>query len=136
MDTDIRWKQRFSNYTNALQRLHEAVLLSNQRELTYLEKQGVIQAFEFTFELSWKVLKDFLLFHGSDDTLYGSRDTFKKAFELGIIQDGDTWMKMIKSRNLTSHIYDEKVIDEIVILIQKHYFTRFHDLQKRLEQEL
>lgn len=136
MDTDIRWKQRFSNYTNALQRLHEAVLLSNQRELTYLEKQGFIQAFEFTFELSWKVLKDFLLFHGSDDTLYGSRDTFKKAFELGIIQDGDTWMKMIKSRNLTSHIYDEKVIDEIVILIQEHYFTRFHDLQKRLEQEL
>ncbi len=136
MDTDIRWKQRFSNYTNALQRLHEAVLLSNQRELTYLEKQGVIQAFEFTFELSWKVLKDFLLFHGSYDTLYGSRDTFKKAFELGIIQDGDTWMKMIKSRNLTSHIYDEKVIDEIVMLIQEHYFTRFHDLQKRLEQEL
>ena len=136
MDADIRWKQRFSNYTNALQRLHEAVLLSNQRELTYLEKQGFIQAFKFTFELSWKVLKDFLLFHGSDDNLYGSRDTFKKAFELGIIQDGDIWMKMIKSRNLTSHIYDEKVIDEIVTLIQEDYFTHFNDLQKRLEQEL
>lgn len=136
MDADIRWKQRFSNYTNALQRLYEAVLLSNQRELTYLEKQGFIQAFEFTFELSLKVLKDFLLFHGSDDTLYGSRDTFKKVFELGIIQDGDIWMKMIKSRNLTSHIYDEKVIDEIVTLIQEDYFTHFNDLQKRLEQEL
>ena len=136
MHEDIRWIQRFSNYKKALQRLEEAVTLSRQRELSYLEKQGFIQAFEFTFELSWKVLKDFLLFHGSDDTLYGSRDTFKKAFALDIIEDGEIWMKMIKSRNLTSHIYDEKVIDEIIVLIREDYFDCFTALQKRLEREL
>ena len=132
---DIRWKQRFSNYQKAFLRLEEAVRLSQNRELSYLEKQGFIQAFEFTFELSWKTLKDFLLFHGNATDLYGSRDVFRQAFSLGIISDGEVWMKMIKSRNLTSHIYDEKVIDEIITLIRKSYFDRFSELRQRLTKE-
>ena len=132
---DIRWKQRFSNYQKALLRLEEAVRLSQSRELSYLEKQGFIQAFEFTFELSWKTLKDFLLFHGSGADLYGSRDVFRQAFSLGIISDGEVWMQMIKSRNLTSHIYDEKVIDEIIILIRDTYFDKFSELRQRLLKE-
>jgi nucleotidyltransferase substrate binding protein (TIGR01987 family) len=133
---DIRWKQRFSNYQKALQRLNEAVVLSRSRELSYLEKQGFIQAFEFTFELSWKVMKDFLEYKGVDQPLYGSRDAIKKAFSLGIIHDGETWMKMIKSRNLTSHIYDEKVIDEIISAIEKTYMERFSQLYDLLAKEL
>lgn len=135
MMQDIRWKQRFSNYQKALLRLEEAVMLSQTRELSYLEKQGFVQAFEFTFELSWKTLKDFLLFHGNGTDLYGSRDVFRQAFSLGIISDGEVWMQMIKSRNLTSHIYDEKVIDEIITLIRDSYFDRFAELQKRLAKE-
>ncbi len=132
---DIRWKQRFSNYQKAFLRLEEAVRLSQNRELSYLEKQGFIQAFEFTFELSWKTLKDFLLFHGNATDLYGSRDVFRQAFSLGIISDGEVWMQMIKSRNLTSHIYDEKVIDEIITLIRETYFDRFSELHQRLTKE-
>lgn len=133
---DIRWKQRFANYTKALQRLDEAVTLLGKRELSYLEKQGLIQAFEFTFELSWKVLKDFLTYHGTDQPIYGSRDAIKAAFALGLINDGEIWMKMIQSRNLTSHIYDEKVIDEIISLVEKRYIQQFVQLQKILEKQL
>ena len=133
---DIRWKQRFANYTKALQRLDEAVILLGKRELSYLEKQGLIQAFEFTFELSWKVLKDFLTYHGADQPIYGSRDAIKAAFALGLVNDGEIWMKMIQSRNLTSHIYDEKVIDEIISLVEKRYIQQFVQLQKILENQL
>ena len=133
---DIRWKQRFSNYQKALSRLEEAVLLSRTRDLSYLEKQGFIQAFEFTFELSWKMLKDFLQYRGNNEAIYGSRDALTQAFGLGLVEDGEVWMQMIKSRNLTSHIYDEKVIDEIIALIKEAYFDRFVALQKRLKEEL
>ncbi len=133
---DIRWKQRFTNYTKALNRLDEAVVLLQTRPLSYLEKQGLIQAFEFTFELSWKVLKDFLSYQGTDQPLYGSRDTIKTAFNVGLIDEGESWLKMLKSRNLTSHIYDEQVIDDIIREIETKYLTLFTDLQKKLDAKV
>ncbi len=136
MAEDIRWKQRFQNYKKALDRLIDAVTVLKTRELSYLEKQGFVQAFEFTFDLSWKVLKDFLLFQGNCEQLYGSRDSIKKAYSLGLISSGDIWLEMIKSRNLTSHIYDEKVIDEIIELVFSQYVDKFIELRERLEQEL
>ena len=101
---DIHWVQRFSNYQKALNQLKEAVDLMETRDLSNLEKQGMIQVFEYTHELAWKTLNDFLKSRGNTE-IYGSKDATREAFQLGLIEDGELWMKMIQSRNLTSHVY-------------------------------
>lgn len=128
---DIRWIQRFNNYKNALHQLEEAMVLMDQRVLTRLEKQGTIQAFEFTHELAWKTLKDFLQSRGYQD-LFGSKDVTREAFKLELIEDGQSWMDMIKSRNLTSHTYDESTADEILEVVKNIYFKLFKSLEDRL----
>ncbi len=130
---DIRWIQRFNNYKKALKQLQDAVELMKERELSILEKQGVIQAFEYTHELAWKTLKDFLEDRGNTD-IYGSRDATKKAFSLGLLEDGETWMQMIKSRNLTSHTYDESTADGIISLVKDLYFDQFEKLKIKMEE--
>jgi len=134
---DVRWKQRFSNYRKALQQLKEAVDLKKTRPLSNLEKQGMIQAFEYTHELAWKTLRDFLKSRGNIQ-IYGSRDATREAFQLGLLKDGELWMKMIQSRNLTSHIYDESTAEEMIKLISDSYYEAFnqllikmHDIQKQ-----
>lgn len=130
---DIRWVQRFSNYKKAFSQIQEAVELMAIRDLTALEKQGLIQAFEYTHELAWKTLKDFLENRGNTD-IYGSRDAVRQAFALGLIEDGETWMQMIKSRNLTSHTYDESTADSIITIIKDLYFEQFKKLKIKMEQ--
>ncbi|WP_448215744.1 nucleotidyltransferase substrate binding protein [Endozoicomonas sp. 2B-B] len=128
---DIRWLQRFENYQAALEALKEAVTLSEQRPLSRLEQQGLIQGFEFTHELAWKTLKDFLGYRGIQDVT-GSRDAVRVAFREGIIINGELWMEMLKSRNLTSHTYREEVANEIAVKILKQYFDAFCELRKAL----
>ena len=99
---DIRWIQRFHNYQKALSQLQAGIELLRERELTNLEKQGLIHAFEFTHELAWKTLKDFLLHRGNPE-IYGSRDATREAFKANLIEAGQIWMEMIESRNITSH---------------------------------
>ncbi|AKL93668.1 nucleotidyltransferase substrate binding protein [Clostridium aceticum] len=130
---DTRWIQRFNNYKKALKQLEEAVELMEKRELTNLEKQGVIQAFEYTHELAWKTLKDFLENRGNTN-IYGSRDATKEAFALGLIENGEAWMQMIKSRNITSHTYDEGTADEIIALIKNSYFDAFEELRIKMNE--
>ena len=130
---DVRWIQRFNNYKKALKQLQDAVNLMEERELSILEKQGFIQAFEYTHELAWKTLKDFLQNRGNTD-IYGSRDATKKAFALGLIDDGEIWMQMIKSRNLTSHTYDENTADEIIGIVKDLYCVQFEKLKLKLEE--
>jgi len=133
MNRDIRWLQRFSNYTKALEQLREAVNLTQTRPLSKLEKQGLIQCFEYTHELAWKTLKDLLEIHGVSD-LFGFKDATREAFKLGLLAEGDTWMDMIKSRNQTSHLYDEKLVEEITNLILKTYFSEFDFLKNKLDE--
>lgn len=128
---DIRWIQRFNNYKKALTQIQEAVELMKERQLSRLEKQGLIQAFEYTHELAWKTLKDFLENRGNTD-IYGSRDATKEAFRLGLIDNGEVWMQMIKSRNLTSHTYDENIADDIIALIKDLYFEEFQKLRTKM----
>jgi len=118
---DIRWKQRLNNFCLAFTQLENAVNLSNQRKLSDLEKQGLIQAFEFTHELAWNVMKDYFDYQGNADLITGSRDATKEAFQKGLIQSGDDWMEMIKSRNKTSHTYNLNVANDIVEKIHKSY---------------
>jgi len=135
MDKDIRWQQRFSNYKKALKQLENAVTISKERSLTVLEQQGLIQAFEYTHELAWKTLKDFLYEQGHQN-IYGSKDTSRMAFNLGMIEDGEIWMDMIKSRNLSSHTYNEDTTEEITEKIIDHYFNAFKDLEQHLNKLL
>ncbi len=97
-DQAIRWIQRFNHFSKAFAQLKEAVELSKQRELSKLEEQGLIQAFEYTHELAWKVLRDFLEERGVQK-IYGSKDATREAFKAGLIENGEVWMKMIESRN-------------------------------------
>lgn len=130
---DVRWMQRFNNYKKALKQLQEAVELMEERELTRLEKQGFIQAFEYTHELAWKTLKDFLENRGNTG-IYGSRDAIKEAFKLGMIKNGEIWMQMIKSRNQTSHTYDESTADDIITVIKDMYYEEFINLKVKMNQ--
>ncbi len=128
---DIRWIQRANNFDKAFSQLQAAVALAQQRPLSELETQGVIQGFEYTHELAWKALKDFLEERGVQN-LYGSRDTTRAAFRTGLIENGEIWMEMIQSRNATSHTYDEATAAQIVAAILEPYFAEFQALQIRL----
>jgi nucleotidyltransferase substrate binding protein (TIGR01987 family) len=130
---DIRWIQRFNHFNKAFSQLKEAVELAQQRKLSKLEEQGLIQAFEFTHELAWNTLKDFLESRGVRD-LYGSKDATRAAFRTGLIENGEVWMDMTNSRNLTSHTYDETTAAKIVSAIIHTYFTEFEAFQTRLEK--
>lgn len=130
---DIRWIQRFDNYSRALIQLINAVELAKSRELSELEEQGLIQAFEFTHELAWKTMKDFLNHKGNNE-IYGSKDVVREAFKFGLIDEGEIWMDMIKNRNRTSHTYNEKVAEEIIKAILEDYFIEFKKLQNTLTE--
>jgi nucleotidyltransferase substrate binding protein (TIGR01987 family) len=131
MDMDIRWKQRFANYQKALGQLNSAVTLSKQRPLSELEAQGLIQAFEFTHELAWNVMKDYLIYQGYD-MITGSRDAIRLAFQVGLITDGDGWMETIASRNKTSHTYDAATADALLRAITECYHGLFNSFETRM----
>ena len=131
MIQDIRWQQRHMNYQRALATLTAAVEHSRQRPLSELEQLGLIQSFEFTHELAWNCLKDFLQYQGEQD-IYGSRDATRKAFAVGLIEAGEVWMDMIGSRNRSSHTYNKAIADAIVADIIERYHRQFCLLDQRL----
>ncbi len=124
----VRWKQRFQNFEKAFQQLTEAV--ERFSELTDLEKEGMIQRFEFTFELSWKTLKDFLESQNVEAKF--PRDVIKEAFHYEIIENGEVWLEMLEIRNLMSHTYDEETFKRTA----NEIFNRFYIEISRLYQYL
>lgn len=131
-DPDVRWQQRFQNFQKALQQLSKAVDLSQQRDLSELEKQGLIQAFEFTHELTWNVMRDYFAYQGNT-SIMGSRDAVREAFQKSLVTDGEGWMEMIQSRNQTSHTYNQAVADEIVGKVITLYHDLFLAFEKRMQ---
>lgn len=129
---DIRWQQRFENFRKALDQLLRAYDLHKQRSLSDLERQGMIQAFEFTHELAWNVLKDYIEYRGGQ-TLIGSKDTTREAFQKNLITDGNAWMEMIRHRNLTSHTYNESTSQLIIQNIIQLYVPCFKQLSEKME---
>jgi nucleotidyltransferase substrate binding protein (TIGR01987 family) len=134
MTQDIRWKQRFENFQRAFKQLSLAMDLKAQRPLSDLEQQGLIQGFEFTHELAWNVLKDYLEMEGIQG-LIGSRSTAREAFKRGLVIDGEVWMDMIEKRNLSSHTYNQTVALTIVESIAERYYPAFCELQQRFAKE-
>lgn len=127
-EPDIRWVQRFNHFTRALRQLEKFIA---KGELNELEEQGLIQAFEYTFELSWNVIKDYFESQGETGIL-GSRDAFRLAFRRGLIENGDVWMSMIRSRALTSHAYNEEIARQVASAIVSQYFPEFIKLHATL----
>ena len=128
---DVRWHQQLANYSRALVRLQNAVTLSHSRELSELEQQGLIQAFECTHELAWKVMKDYLRSLGMSE-LMASRDSTRAAFAAELIIDGEAWMNMILSRNLSSHTYNLDIAANLVSKIVSIYASLFGEFEKKM----
>jgi len=129
---DIRWQQRFANYCRALEELET---FFQPPALNQREQQGLIKAFEYTFELAWNTLRDLLRSQG-DASLLGSRDTLREAYRLGLIGNGEAWMLMIQDRNLTSHTYNRSTADAISKSITITYLACFQELRQRLQRRL
>jgi nucleotidyltransferase substrate binding protein (TIGR01987 family) len=129
MQNDIRWKQRFYNYQKALSQLTKFI---EKGELSELEEQGIIKAFEYTYELAWKVIKDYYEEQG-EVSIQGSRDALRLAFQRGLITDGDNWMNMIKSRIASVHTYNLEVAQQINQDIHDIYFQLFIELKEKME---
>jgi nucleotidyltransferase substrate binding protein (TIGR01987 family) len=130
--TDIRWQQRLDNYGRALKQLQSAVDLAATRELSDLEQQGMIQAFEFTHELAWNVMKDYFFYQGASQ-ITGSRDATRQAFAAGLVEDGNAWMEMIQSRNQSSHTYNKATALALVDRITQRYAALFQAFESRME---
>ena len=138
MKEDIRWKQRYDNFQKAFLELEEAVLLSQKRPLSKLENQGLIQGFEYTHELAWNMIKDYLEDQGIFG-LIGSKSTVREAFKLGLLKEGEIWMDMIQSRNQTTHTYSTTLAEQVVSDIIHKYFYQFKEViaefKKRYDTE-
>ena len=130
MSTDIRWKQRFSNYDKAFGELSAAVARGSYDRLS---QAGLIQMFELTFELAWKTLKDKLEYDGLKAN--SPRDTLKIAFQNGAIQNGELWIEALDNRNPPAHTYDEAKSNEAKDLIRGKYFSLLKDLHEYLKKE-
>lgn len=132
MEQDIRWKQRFHNFIEALTQLEEAVKLQNPNDL---EKEGTIQRFEFTHELAWKLMKDFLEYEGITGII-GSRSATREAFNKELISNGEVWMKMIETRNRTVHTYLEEILKTEYRNIVEDYYPVLELFRQKMKSFL
>ncbi|KAA3617769.1 MAG: nucleotidyltransferase [Calditrichaeota bacterium] len=130
-DKDIRWEQRFSNYQKAVNKISEVVEKLKLEELTELEVEGLIQRFEYTYELAWKTLQD-LFKHQEYIGITGPGPVLDQAFKDGLIEDAEGWRRLKKSRELTSHTYDSRTAEAIAEEVVENYYLLF----KRLEDNL
>lgn len=127
-EQDIRWQQRFVNYQKALAQLQRFVAV---QPLNEMEQQGLVKAFEYTHELAWKVMKDYLEYEGATH-LFGSRTVLKAAFAAGLIDQNEAWVKSIEHRNLAAHTYNEQIAMDIISEIKKTYLHLFETLAQTM----
>lgn len=130
-DNDVRWKQRFQNFESTLKHLKEALDI---KDPDIIQRAGMIQFFEMSFELSWNMIKDYLEEQGFTD-VKSPRESIKKAFETGLITDGHGWLKMMEDRNLTSHAYEEETAKEIEKVIRNNHYKLLKELQSEFTQK-
>ena len=133
---DIRWKQRFANYKRAHNRLKNAVAFfertTNGDSDEYIAMEALIKCFEFTFELAWQTMKDFVSYQGYGKKTNGSRDSIRGALQFDLIENGECWMDMIDDRNRATHAYDEADARSLVGRIVEFYYGEF----KKFEEEM
>lgn len=135
MEKDIRWKQRFDNFENAILLLQEVPAL-DLKDLSRLEKEGIIQRFEFTLELGWKTLKDKMEFDGVVFEKISPKMVAKVAYNSKYIEDAELWIRMINDRNLLSHTYDFDKFEKIILAVQQYYTPLLSDLYESLKKDV
>ena len=135
MNEEIRWHYRFRNFSRAFSLLSRA-LEGEIEELNDLEKEGVIQRFEYTFQLSWNTLKDHLEHDGVVMQSVTPRSVIRTAAAAGMITDGQTWIQMLEDRRNTSHLYNIEMLDNVVGNIRDNYLTVLEALHQRLSMEM
>jgi nucleotidyltransferase substrate binding protein (TIGR01987 family) len=133
MRSAVRWKQRFENFERAFLLLKEA-FEKDIGLMSDLEKEGVVQRFEYTFELAWKTLKDYLAYSGVAFDQVTPRSVIKQAFAARIIEDGQAWIDMLEQRNLMAHTYDKETFDAVVRSISQRYFVALEQVFTWLKQ--
>lgn len=126
-----RWRYRLASFSRAYSRLREA-LEGDVEALSPLELEGLVQRFEYTFELGWKLLKDRLQYDGALLPTVTPRAVVRAAYQARLIEDGDAWMDMLTDRNRTSHMYDEDVISDLVESIRDRHLTLFSRLHEQV----
>ena len=134
MSEDIRWKQRFENYSRAYNQLDRAVKAHADQPDNDLIQMALVKAFEMTFELAWKTMKDYLRFNGIDVKL--PREVIKQAFANDVIIDGQLWIDMLENRNVMAHVYDEARAEETVELICLNYLPALEQLHEFLQGKI
>lgn len=128
---DIRWKQRFMNFKKSYSLLDKYI---GEPIKTDLERAGIIQLFEISFELSWKLMKDYL--DAQEFNVKSPREAIKQAFQIGLIEDGHVWLDALSDRNLTVHTYDEVLAKKMLEDIRDTYFPQLRELYHKLNKEL
>lgn len=131
--TFIRFVQRLENFQKAYSLLYEALQSQSLEEMNDLEKEGLIQRFEYTYELSWKCLKDYLEYSGVILEPLTPRQVIKEAFVAQLIENGDAWIAMLESRNRMSHDYDRKYFEETMESIAFSFVPLFGLLLEKLQ---
>lgn len=128
---EVRWQQRFQNFNKTMRHLEQAIQIKNP---DWLQKAGIIQLFEMSVELAWKMLRDFLEEQGFQD-VKSPKASIKKAFEIGILTKGHEWMQLLEDRHLTVYTYDETKADEVYQLIEKKYFSMLKELENTFKKK-
>lgn len=132
---DIRWKQRFQNFDRAFVLLRSA-MENGPAALNPLEKEGVIQRFEYCFELAWKTMKDYLEDGGYVFATVTPRQVLKDAYAAKILSDGQVWIDMLDHRNLLSHTSSPVVFEKAVEAIHTRYLAGMEHLHEFMQAEL
>lgn len=135
VNNDIRWQQRFRNFQRAFNLLREA-MENDPDQLSQLEKEGIIQRFEYTFELAWKVLKDKMEFDGLELNQISPKAVVRQAFQAKYVQDAECWMRMIGDRNLMSHTYDFSKFEAVINSIRSDYLPMLDEWYTELLEEI
>lgn len=133
MNQDIRWKQRFENLEKAIKRLNEALEAENKDPNNHLYQIAVIGSFQFTYELCWKTLKDFLKYNGVDVSL--PREVIKQAFHHKLLSDGMLWIEMLEERNIMAHVYQDIAAKKALDNIKNKYVTAIFELYNLLDSK-
>lgn len=132
---DIRWQQRFANFERALLLLREA-MENDIDSFSQLEKEGIIQRFEYTFELAWNVIKDKMEHDGIVLDKISPKSIVRQAYAAKYIQDAETWLKMIGDRNLMSHTYDFAKFEAVIKTIADSYLPMLEKWYMELLTEI
>jgi nucleotidyltransferase substrate binding protein (TIGR01987 family) len=133
---NFRWEQRFENFEKAYTLLKEALSSKPTKDFSALEQEGLVQRFEYTFELGWKTLKDYLLYSGVTLEVVTPREVIKSAYVANLIHHGEIWIEMLDRRNLLSHTYDHKIFAAAVEEVENNYIKLFDELYLFLKAKM